>query len=253
MTVEDVMLVATAYDQYGFDTGLQCCDRVLLEYFQKVCKGRDERPSDLDLAIDAFLLADKAHLEEAKQKGIEYFKYVLDSGNYYYGRYMFGKSHMERLAPIIARENLLAGTTAEWTDEAILSPLFPTLFVRTMSLYLLRSQIDSAVPRIKLSGSNSEADGIFKLRYREYAWEYTCNRIVNWGEEVMKMKICWSSGDCKDWVIVGYTEAGGDEEILWKCPNSSNSWIPPTDHWVPVYRLAKTKPKVEYCSDYSRA
>jgi hypothetical protein len=55
MTVEDVMLVATAYDQYDFATGLQCCDRVLLDCFQKVCKYCDDKPSDLDLLIDAFL------------------------------------------------------------------------------------------------------------------------------------------------------------------------------------------------------
>ena len=150
MTVKDVMLIATAYDQYDFATGLQCCDRVLFEYFQKVCKTRG-KPLELEFLIDALLLADKAHLEEAKQKGIEYFKYVLDSDNYY-GRCMFGESRMKRLAQLIAGEKLLlCNDEDDWTKEEILSPLFPKLFVRTMSLHLARSQLDSAVPAIKLS------------------------------------------------------------------------------------------------------
>jgi len=38
MRVADVMRIAKAYDQYDFATGLECCDRVLLNYLKRVYK-----------------------------------------------------------------------------------------------------------------------------------------------------------------------------------------------------------------------
>jgi hypothetical protein len=61
-----------------------------------------------------------------------------------------------------------------------------------------------------------------------------------------------------DWVIVSHTlDADMDDKTLWKCPFSSNSWIPPKSHWVAVDELADVLtsgiPKVKYISDFSRA
>jgi hypothetical protein len=92
MYVEDVMLIATAYDQYDFAMGLEWCNWVLLEYFQNVCKTGD-KPLDLEFLVNAFLLADKVHLEEPKKKGIEYFECVLASFNHV-GRCKFDESPM---------------------------------------------------------------------------------------------------------------------------------------------------------------
>jgi hypothetical protein len=247
MKAEDVMLVATAYDQYDFDTGIKCCDRVLLEYFQKVYETRDERPSDLNFAIDAFLCADKFHLEEAKKKGIEYFKYVLESDKDF-GRCMFDEGSMKRLAPIIAEENLLSDAEGEWTKEEILSPIFPKLFVSIMSLNLARSQLDSSLPWVQLSGTNSEADGLYTFS----EGSYTRDRTVAWGGVQTKITIClgWNEPICDDWVIGGVDD-GDAEIILWERPFSENSWIPPEDHWEAVDELASGIPKLQYCTSRS--
>jgi hypothetical protein len=65
---------------------------------------------------------------------------------------------------------------------------------------------------------------------------------------VLKLKIRLGSGDCKDWVIVGFTDEEDDDKILWKCPFSENAWIPPKNHWEPVDELASGTPEVKYCS-----
>jgi hypothetical protein len=75
---------------------------------------------------------------------------------------------------------------------------------------------------------------------------YCGDETIRWGGVVLDMKICLGWGDCDDWVVVGYSDTGVDDKILWKCPFSENSWIPPNDHWVPVDELARGTPKIHY-------
>jgi hypothetical protein len=57
---------------------------------------------------------------------------------------------------------------------------------------------------------------------------FLLDRTVNWGAGVsMQVKICLGWNDCDDWVVVGYSEGGGDDKILWKCRFSEYASIPP--------------------------
>jgi hypothetical protein len=125
----------------------------------------------------------------------------------------------------------------------ILSPLFPRLFVKTMSLHLARLQLESCVTRIKLSGSNSNADGVLRLTDETC---YICDQTVTWGGLVMTIEI-EGSDKFDGWIIRGITDDEGYENILWKCPFGSNSWIPPKDHWEAIHEEVSGTPKIEYC------
>jgi hypothetical protein len=144
LTVADAMKLAPLYDQYDFAGGRECCDHVIFELFGKIMPGgkysMKEKPGDLNLLIDAFILADKANLENAKKRAVQYFKEALASP-YGFGHLMFLESHIRKLAPLIAKEKLLFGVT----KDEILNPS-ACLFCCDVLLELMLDHFHSTSP-----------------------------------------------------------------------------------------------------------
>lgn len=119
LSIEDAMKLAPAYDKYSFESGIKICDQVLSEMFhQDRDKYRDVKPSrDLDVLIDAFVLADDANLTDSCQHAEHYFRGALNSATRY-GRTIFSEAQIRKLVPLIAKKRLLNNHV--WPDEQII-------------------------------------------------------------------------------------------------------------------------------------
>jgi hypothetical protein len=234
MTVKDVMEVAPWYDKYDFPGGREFSGHIITEYI----KGMDMAPipDDLDFFIDAILLADALHLDEAKNTGVLWINMTM----YHHTRNILSRDHIAKLAPLIAKEDSLIATVklfvkSDVTKDDILHGLFPELLVEKLASYRNKKTIQEWAPIVKLSGSGSNADGDYiPLLSSSHTPNELCflSRGI-WGRQEVYFKII-----VKDeiWVIVG--EAGDNENILWKCPHSRSLMLPPRDGWVPVDELA---------------
>jgi hypothetical protein len=251
MKTEDVMEVAHAYDQYDFPKGLELCDHVLTEYF----KGMKTTPNDLDVLIDAVLLADAVNLEEAKNAGVHWLADALKSKEILTGQTVFSEAHMKKLVPLIVKEELLFQIIkyrcfiGVETKEDILSHLFPRLVVQGFKSSHMHSMLCSMFPRITVSGTLGCADGIFEQQ-SEYRWECA-------SDELTYFSLFQITLEEDGWTISGETFPelnADDEEIiesiversLWKCPHSQNLPLPPRVGWKPVHKLARGDPKLAY-------
>lgn len=109
LSIQMAMNLAPAYDKYSFDRSLKLCDQVLSEMFEKDGRthGNHVKPlHDLDLLIDAFLLANDANLKDTMKHGVQYFHQTLHS-NDRYGKIIFSERQIKKLVPLIVKENLL--------------------------------------------------------------------------------------------------------------------------------------------------
>jgi hypothetical protein len=135
MTIEDVIEVGAGYDQYDFPAGRELCSHILTEYI--LALSAEEPPDNLDFCIDAILLADTLHLDEAKDRGVLWIlETILAPPN----GAIFSSDHIAKLAPLIAREErlftfakVLARSVV--TKDDILHRLFPELLVEKLSSF----------------------------------------------------------------------------------------------------------------------
>jgi hypothetical protein len=254
MTIDDVMEVAPAYDQYDFHLGRELCDQVLKEYFQD----KKKILSNLNCFVDAVLLADAANLNEAKRVGVAWLHRTFRSKDSRNGRIIFSQDHISKLVPLIINEENIFRVVAKAfhgtnikSKEDLRSPLFPgalvNSYVRMDTLRMLREK----PIHIKLSGTDCNADGMYT---RESYWEYECERSGLWDGVQLNFRV--DLYEDKDgwagWAIGGRIEDGDDHafKFLWRCPNSLNRVLPPHDGWIPVHTLARGRqPTVSYCMD----
>lgn len=254
MKVEDARVVAPFYDQYDFYKGCQLCNLVLEEYFIKSNKearkrGKQQAP-DLDLLVDALILADTANLHGAKKEGLKYFEMKFSSVTTPYGRTMFKEFHVKKLAPFIANETTLSNCFSASTDE-ILSPLFPSLAVLRFAKWETVRVLESMVRCLRLSGTRCKADGDFFFEDSGF----TSDRIGQWGGAEFTFEIARLKDD---WVIYGKPIPEVDEDgeyivhdsivvkILWRSPYSESLILPPKDNWEAVDSLAYGQPNITY-------
>ena len=66
------------YDQYDFPMGRELCNRALVQYIHAMTV--EPRPDDLDICIDAILLADALHFNEAITAGDYLMHTAIDIG-----------------------------------------------------------------------------------------------------------------------------------------------------------------------------
>jgi hypothetical protein len=236
MQAEAVMEVAHAYDQYDFPKGRELCGHVLTEYF----KNMKTTPDDLDFLIDAILLADTVNLEEAKNAGVEWLAETLKSTEILSGQTIFSEAHMKKLVPLIVKEELLfqtikyrCGVRVESKDD-VLSHLFPRLIVQGFRSSHMHSLLGSMVPRITLSGCNT--DGVFE-QHSVYRW---VRSAPNDSDRSDMFRITLEQDG---WVIGG---EDGEQVIEWRCPHSQNLPLPPKVGWKPAHELARGDPRLTY-------
>jgi hypothetical protein len=250
MTVGDVMELAPLYHKYDFPKGLELSGHVLKEYIQ-AAKKADHAPDDIDFLVDAILLADACHLDEALNAGVHFIDTVI---LYCPHRSIFSKDHIAKLAPLIAKEETLFATVQLFiksgvTKEDILHRFFPELLVEKFASYqkcvtmldLVSGRSTRSNPgcgmmlEIKLSGSGCSANGdyighFFDNRPND-AVDFT-HRGFRFGGQDTKFMITVRDDI---WVIVGHQEAGDTiETIFWERPDSYSLMVPPRDGWVPV-------------------
>ena len=254
MTAKDVMEVAPVYDQYDFPQGRELCGHVLKEYFED----KEKIVSDLDAFIDAILLADAVNLDEAKRVGIIWLMDALQETRILVGKTAFTTGHMKKLAPLIAKEESLfdvvkCGLQCVETENDILSPLFPHLFVTTYSSLQAGELLHAMIHLVKLYGSESNADGCFEKDCPDGPYHSERTGRLN-GVLVYFNIVLYDTG----WAITGVTDPEIDadgaavedsvvESILWQCPNSANLHVPPRVGWKPVNKLARgVEPKLSY-------
>jgi hypothetical protein len=197
----------------------------------------NEKPEDLNQLIDVFLLADAANLKQTKERAVEYFEEVLNSAQ----KIIFSENQIEKLAPLIAKENLLEGSS--FTNDEILQPLFPKLFVsRAINLKTKHMLLIGALRGLRLSGTNFKYDGEFTiLTNGDVTLDliFSLNNGVNYYTRIAKLH--------DDWVIYLKTRSiGAVEKVLWKNPLSKNMPLPPKSGWVPVDEFAIGEPIIEY-------
>jgi hypothetical protein len=120
LSIETAMKLAPLYDKYAFMSGIKLCDRVISPLFEKNIGKFKKAPShDMNLLIDAFLIASDANLSVTMQHAADYFRGALCSMDPF-GRIMFSVAHIEKLMPLIVNEQLLIGND-EWSDDEIKS------------------------------------------------------------------------------------------------------------------------------------
>jgi hypothetical protein len=250
MTVEDVMEVATGYDRCDFPAGRELCSHILAEYIHAL--SAEEPPDDLDFCIDAILLADALHLDEAKNGGV---LWVLSMIMFDTNGTMFSRDHIAKLAPLISREDILFLTVKHFvksveTKDDILHRLFPELFVETFASSQKGELILKWIQGIALSGSGCNADGLYW--YYQQSGLFRMHNRAFLGEEEVLFRIRMRDDI---WVISGLPSnpdlgvpSSFVEKILWKCPHiGTRLMFPPKDGWVPVDELARGKnPTLKY-------
>jgi hypothetical protein len=262
MTAEDVMEVAPLYDQYDFPQGRKLCGQVLKEHFQD----KKKILSNVGLFVDAVLLTDTAHINEAKEMGSKSLIQTIESRDLHSGPIIFTEDHMKKLAPLIAKEDsLFQCLTSSYivpsvkTKEDILSPLFPFTFVLACKHSETYNVLQREVDGVKLTGTKSKADGMFAKEFTN-DFEYKTKRTGRWGGVEVTFRIT-QERDGWDWAITSQTlpvvdeDSDGDgeeawlnvvENILWKCPNSHNMPMPPRTGWISVDKMAHGKPELSY-------
>jgi hypothetical protein len=269
MTVEDVMELAPWYHKYDFPKGLELSGHILTEHVQAAAMKADHAPDNLDIFIDAILLADTFHLDEAQNAGVRWINTVVlhDYPN------IFSRDHITKLAPLFAKEESLFATVQLFIksgvtkDNILHNPFFADLLVEKFAscqkvLTILDlvgvptpSDGECIMLHITVSGSGCDADGDYIGRFFDNRPNAVCFstyplRCGLWGDQATKFMIIVRDDI---WVIAGYQLYQGevgleeDEMILWKRPHSYTLMLPPRDGWVPVDELARGKnPKLTY-------
>jgi hypothetical protein len=246
MAIQDALLVAGAYDKYDFCAGARCCDQVFFELFGTLMPDGHNDPKkkihctdDLNELIDVFLLADVANLTQTKECAVEYFRGALNSALNGEDT-IFSENQIKKLAPLIAKENLLAGSS--FTNDEILESLFPKLFIVSGVMFKTNQVVERAVVGLSLSAT------CFR-RVIQFFAQHSCTMFrstdhVPRGDSSVFLIITRLTND---WVI--YTEEVRDsasKTILWTHPLSENMPLPPKSGWVPVDTLATGEPKIRY-------
>ena len=106
MTAEDAVKVLEFYDKFEFTGGLHLCNVVLNEYFQQQLDlGFKKPPDNLNLLIEAIMLAEQCNLPEALKNGVLYMHKKMCSGQteYPFGGTMFTKEHIKKLQPLFVK------------------------------------------------------------------------------------------------------------------------------------------------------
>jgi hypothetical protein len=114
----------------------------------------------------------------------------------------------------------------------------------------------SAIPNIRVSGTNSQVDGVYR---DDSTSEFTCNRNADWNGEMLSFPV--ARLDDGDWAVVGTNLPEEDDDIeaayanvedtmYWTCPFSENLSIPPRDNWKPVHGVGNLNIEYIYRTNY---
>ena len=260
MTVRDAMEVARLYDHYEFSDGIALCDAVLEDFVHGLNKAEEENRLDIDLVVDAVVVAHEANLDAAFLKSMVYIFAKMRSSKIPYGRTMFTEHHLERMKLSVLKALdmdvpfIEEGDDLELTTEFFERPNFPSEFVhRSKNWHTFRTLI-GFVSHLKLSGVGV-FDGTYQDRETEKKGiEYSYDSYgtgVWWGDTNWKISIV---KDEQGWAIVREEVENPERRIAcWRSPCSANLPLPPKNGWKPVDPMVRGEPTITYVLEKQRS
>lgn len=72
MTVQEAIALAMVYDKYDFTNGRDLCNKVISEFFVDTERKEANESPDIDLVIEAVVVASNAHLSAARDQGMKF-------------------------------------------------------------------------------------------------------------------------------------------------------------------------------------
>eukprot|EP00571_Detonula_confervacea_P004205 CAMPEP_0172315314 /NCGR_PEP_ID=MMETSP1058-20130122/24810_1 /TAXON_ID=83371 /ORGANISM="Detonula confervacea, Strain CCMP 353" /LENGTH=383 /DNA_ID=CAMNT_0013029369 /DNA_START=64 /DNA_END=1215 /DNA_ORIENTATION=- len=213
MKVEDALNVAKFYDKYEFEEGTILCDQVLGDYVKSAKHMETDLSLDVDLLVDAVVIAQEANLMDTLRRGLKYCWDKMHITDVPYGRTMFTEDHLKKLAPIFSdsftpenKERI--GDGVAWFNGfyrpfsdtirpfglKLDQPDFPEAYVSKTTHWLEESLLHRCINGIVLSGAG-EADGPYDKDEDEFmsdqrCYIYKCSGMrMRWGGKIVTFSI----------------------------------------------------------------
>ena len=229
------------YHKYDFSEGTALCDQILAKHLLEVIRGRcQDKDFDIDICVDAAVVADMLDLPESKGHAVSYFGAIFWNTEH---QMLHNLAHIKKLHPLFKKGHFQEDVK-DLTEEEVESPLFPKFFLER----LCHRFAERVVEQVWLSGTNTVADGIFTSGDDDQLFGPRRTLVLD-GEEhrIFIAGLDFTGSDPIDWVIYAVDDVEMDCKVLWRCPGSKDLKIPPQEKWIPVHDFAKGKyPRVSY-------
>lgn len=261
-TMGDILVAAEKFDKYQFVNGFASCAARVSAGFHKLAQvfNTDRAKAELKVTsmIKHALQCDKIGLDGAMPSILAFLKLALaipQDGKSYFGGLIFTKEHIKQLAPLIAKGKLVGD---QWTEEEILCPLFPKLYLDTfMKTYIekrfgpmhLRTPFKYAAVSVKKTKTKKITIAGFhntNMPFNTPAFVggiQPSSLILN--SNLVMAALSLRKIPNGNWIIAVLSREEEEEEededgnrgmqVLWRCPMSQNFVnFPPRKGWVKV-------------------
>ncbi|CAJ1965187.1 unnamed protein product [Cylindrotheca closterium] len=257
--MDDLILAAEKFDQYQFVNGFAVCGTHVALAFQAFSKMFVAEPLRVGQRMTRFieyaLKCDKIQLKLSNTAITSFFRRAInlpqERGNHY-GGLIFSKEQLQKLAPLIAEENLLGD---QWTKEEILCPLFPKYYLAaTLKEYEekrfgpLHKHKPMKLAILRLVQSSSKKYNVAALQKTtalpvttpSFAGTPQQNDGAVWSEELQNSRLVLRKTMQGNWVIAVSRNQNNEGNrnnwrILWISPMSINCVnVPPMKPWCRV-------------------
>lgn len=258
--MDDLILAAEKFDQYQFVNGFAVCGTHVSLAFQAFSKMFQSEPlrigQRMNKLIDYALQCDKIQLKESKKAIVTFFRRAVnlpsERGNHY-GGLIFSKEQLQKLAPLIAEENLL--NRQVWTKEEILCPLFPKHYLastlkeyeekrfgplhkhKPMKLAILRL-VQSSTKKYNIAALQKTT--ALPVMTPSFAGSPQQNDGAVWSDQLQNCRLVLRKTTEGNWVIAVSRNRNNEAnrnnwQILWISPMSINCVnVPPMKPWCKV-------------------
>eukprot|EP00526_Cylindrotheca_closterium_P010785 CAMPEP_0113654962 /NCGR_PEP_ID=MMETSP0017_2-20120614/29436_1 /TAXON_ID=2856 /ORGANISM="Cylindrotheca closterium" /LENGTH=394 /DNA_ID=CAMNT_0000568145 /DNA_START=15 /DNA_END=1196 /DNA_ORIENTATION=+ /assembly_acc=CAM_ASM_000147 len=149
--ISDLSQVTEKFYRYRFTHGLATCEVLVSKVFKTFSKKLRTDPlfavQRMGKLIDLALLCDRIQLSLSKDSIVAFFRqaFALPQGGINRcGGVIYRRKHLKLLAPLIAKEGLVGD---RWTKEEIVCPLFPKVYVDTLSKANEESRVQAILNR----------------------------------------------------------------------------------------------------------
>lgn len=176
--------------------------------------------SDLDLSIEATVVAERRNLKESKALSLCRMERFLDT----YPA-MFNPDQIKKMHHLFKEGHFYNAVPGETSQEEIESACFPKYFV---SFYSNDYKNVALAQKVKITGTKTKADGTYDVLDDDL--EFFGKQKTFEGRHG-RFWIRNHDGWCILFSPPGDEESGS---MLWKSPNSRHLDIPPMRPWLPV-------------------
>ena len=252
-TMGDILLAAEKFDKYQFANGVACCAAKVSSGFQGLAGALNSDRLRVDQkiksAIKHALRCAEIGLDDAMPSVYAFFKLALAmplTGKNYFGGLIFKEDQVKQLAPLIVKGRLLGN---KWTEEEILSPLFPKHYLNTATDTYEERRFGPKHqrPHLKVVGVWLKKSKNQKFKVAHLTKEsrisatpfFSGQRVqegLSWGETLNISRLYLEKAGANNWFIGA--QIGDQQEgiKLWKCPMSNHfKSYPPRKGWIKAH------------------